>query len=312
MSQHENSTRTATDPAPSPPELPATLRLGAVHLTVSNLDSSVAFYRDAIGLRLHRREKAVAAMGVTGGEDLVVLYEEPGVRRAGGHAGLYHYALLYPSRVELARAALRLAAARAPIQGASDHGTHEAIYLPDPDGNGIELAADRPREAWPDLANPGWDGGPNPLDLDGLLALVAGEEPRREAGTGLVVGHVHLHVGDIERGLSFYRGVLGFERMFSMPTAAFVAAGGYHHHLGFNVWRGEGVGPAPAGRVGLRHWTIVLDDPADLDAVRRRVLAAGIEVEEHGGGGFVVRDPWEIAVLFTVAPSSPSASKVGS
>ena len=312
MSQHENSTRTATDPAPSPPELPATLRLGAVHLTVSNLDSSVAFYRDAIGLRLHRREKAVAAMGATGGEDLVVLYEEPGVRRAGGHAGLYHYALLYPSRVELARAALRLAAARAPIQGASDHGTHEAIYLPDPDGNGIELAADRPREAWPDLANPGWDGGPNPLDLDGLLALVAGEEPRREAGTGLVVGHVHLHVGDIERGLSFYRGVLGFERMFSMPTAAFVAAGGYHHHLGFNVWRGEGVGPAPAGRVGLRHWTIVLDDPADLDAVRRRVLAAGIEVEEHGGGGFVVRDPWEIAVLFTVAPSSPSASKVGS
>ena len=312
MSQHENSTRTATDPPPSTPELPATLRLGEVHLTVSNLDSSVAFYRDAIGLRLHRREKAVAAMGVTGGEDLVVLYEEPGVRRAGGHAGLYHYALLYPSRVELARAALRLAAARAPIQGASDHGTHEAIYLPDPDGNGIELAADRPREAWPDLANPGWDGGPNPLDLDGLLALVAGEEPRREAGTGLVVGHVHLHVGDIERGLSFYRGVLGFERMFSMPTAAFVAAGGYHHHLGFNVWRGEGVGPAPAGRVGLRHWTIVLDDPADLDAVRRRVLAAGIEVEEHGGGGFVVRDPWETAVLFTVAPSSPSASKVGS
>ena len=312
MSQHENSTRTATDPAPSLPELPATLRLGAVHLTVSNLDSSVAFYRDAIGLRLHRREKAVAAMGTTGGEDLVVLYEEPGVRRAGRHAGLYHYALLYPSRVELARAALRLAATRTPIQGASDHGTHEAIYLPDPDGNGIELAADRPREAWPDLANPGWDGGPKPLDLDGLLALVAGEEPRREAGTGLVVGHVHLHVGDIERGLSFYRGVLGFERMFSMPTAAFVAAGGYHHHLGFNVWRGEGVGPAPAGRVGLRHWTIVLDDPADLDAVRRRVLAAGIEVEEHEGGGFVVRDPWEIAVLFTVAPSSPSASKVGS
>jgi catechol 2,3-dioxygenase len=312
MSQHENSTRTATDPASSPPELPATLRLGAVHLTVSNLDSSVAFYRDAIGLRLHRRKKSVAAMGTTGGEDLVVLYEEPGVRRAGRHAGLYHYALLYPSRVELARAALRLAATRTPIQGASDHGTHEAIYLPDPDGNGIELAADRPREAWPDLANPGWDGGPKPLDLDGLLALVAGEEPRREAGTGLVVGHVHLHVGDIERGLSFYRGVLGFERMFSMPTAAFVAAGGYHHHLGFNVWRGEGVGPAPAGRVGLRHWTIVLDDPADLDAVRRRVLAAGIEVEEHEGGGFVVRDPWEIAVLFTVAPSSPSASKVGS
>ncbi|MDP8951410.1 MAG: hypothetical protein M3N18_04080 [Actinomycetota bacterium] len=106
--------------------------------------------------------------------------------------------------------------------------------------------------------------------------------------------------------------MLGFERMFSMPTAAFVAAGGYHHHLGFNVWRGEGVGPAPAGRVGLRHWTVVLDDPTDLDAVRQRVRAAGVEVEEHEGGGFVVRDPWEIAVLFTVAPGWPSASKVGS
>ncbi len=301
MSQHENSARTATESATSPPRLPATLRLGAVHLTVSDLDSSVAFYRDAIGLRLHRLERAVAAMGA-GGEDLVVLHEEPGVRRAGRHAGLYHYALLYPSRVELSRAALRLAATRTPIQGASDHGTHEAIYLPDPDGNGIELAADRPREAWPDLANPGWDGGPKPLDLDGLLALVAGEEPRREVGSGLAVGHVHLHVGDLERGLSFYQGVLGFERMFSMPTAAFVAAGGYHHHLGFNVWRGEGVGPAPAGRVGLRHWTVVLDDPTDLDAVRQRVRAAGVEVEEHEGGGFVVRDPWEIAVLFTVAP----------
>jgi catechol 2,3-dioxygenase len=290
MSQQENVVHTATDLAASSQRLPATLRLGAVHLTVSDLGGSVAFYRDAIGLRLHRREKAVAAMG-TGGEDLVVLYEEPGARRAGSHAGLYHYALLYPSRVELARAALRLAETRTAIQGASDHGTHEAIYLPDPDGNGIELAADRPREAWPDLANPGWDGGPKPLDLDGLLALVAGEETRHEAGTGLVVGHVHLHVGDIERGLSFYQGALGFERMFSMPTAAFVAAGGYHHHLGFNVWRGEGVGPAPVGRVGLRHWTTVLDDPADLDAVRRRVRAAGVEVEERVGGGFVVRDP---------------------
>jgi catechol 2,3-dioxygenase len=311
MSQRENSARTATESETSPPRLPATLRLGAVHLTVSDLESSVAFYRGALGLRLHRREKAVAAMGTGGEEDLVVLHEEPGARRAGRHAGLYHYALLYPSRMELARAALRLVATRTPIQGASDHGTHEAIYLRDPDGNGIELAADRPRDVWPDLANPGWDGGPRPLDLDGLLALVAGEEPRREAGSGLVVGHVHLHVGDIERGLSFYRDVLGFERMFSMPTAAFVAAGGYHHHLGFNVWRGEGVSPAPAGRVGLRHWTIVLDDPADLDAVRRRVRAAGVEVEEREDGGFVVRDPWEIAVLFTVAQSSPSASKVG-
>jgi catechol 2,3-dioxygenase len=295
MSPHENSTRNATDQAAS---LPATLRLGAVHLTVSDLDRSVAFYRGAIGLQLHRRDDPVAAMGA-GGEDLVVLHEEPGARRAGRHAGLYHYALLYPSREELARAALRLAATRTPIQGASDHGTHEAIYLPDPDGNGIELAADRPREAWPDLSNPGWDGGPRPLDLDGLLALAAGEEPHPAAGTGLVVGHVHLHVGDIERGLNFYRDVLGFELMFSMPTAAFVAAGGYHHHLGINTWRGEGVPPAPPGRVGLRHWAVVLEDPADLAAVRERVRATGVEVEEGEDDSFLVRDPWGTAVVFT-------------
>ena len=296
MSQQENSTHTATDPTASPARLPATLRLGAVHLTVTDLDRSVTFYEDAIGLRLHRREDGVAAMGV-GEEDLLVLYEEPSARRAGRHAGLYHYALLYPSREELAHAALRLVATQTPIQGASDHGTHEAIYLPDPDGNGIELAADRPREVWPDLSNPGWDGGPRPLDLDGLLALVAGEEPQSEAGPGLVVGHVHLHVGDIERGLSFYTGVLGFERMFSMPTAAFVAAGGYHHHLGFNVWRGEGVPPAPESRVGLRHWTVVLEDREEVAAVSERVRAAGIATEEREGG-FLVRDPWGIAVLF--------------
>ncbi len=225
--------------------LPATLRLGAVHLTVSDLDRSVAFYEEAIGLRPHGREGAVASMGA-GGEDLVVLHEEAGARRAGRHAGLYHYALLFPSREELARAALRLAATKTPIQGASDHGTHEAIYLPDPDGNGIELAADRPRELWPRPLE--YTGGPHPLDLDGLLAAVAGEEPRREAGPGLAVGHVHLHVGELERGVGFYRDVLGFELMTFMPgAAAFVSAGGYHHHLAFNIWRGYGV---PPGRTG--------------------------------------------------------------
>jgi catechol 2,3-dioxygenase len=290
MSQHEGPTR-----ASAPPKLPARLRLGTVHLTVSDLDRSVAFYEDAIGLRLQSREGAVAAMGACS-EDLLVLHEERDARRAGRHAGLYHYALLYPFREELAYAALRLAATQTPIQGASDHGTHEAIYLPDPDGNGIELAADRPREAWPRPLD--YAGGPHPLDLDGLLAAVAGEEPRGKAGPGLVIGHMHLHVGDLERGLAFYRDVLGFELMTFMPgAAAFVSAGGYHHHLGFNIWRGEGVPPVPEGRVGLRHWTVVLDDPEEVSAVRERVRAVGIADEEREGG-FLVRDPWGIAVLF--------------
>ena len=290
MSQHEK-----TVPEAAPPVLPPTLRLGAVHLTVTDLDRSIAFYEDVIGLRLHRRENPTAAMGV-GEEDLLVLYEEPEARRAGRHAGLYHYALLFSSREELAHAALRLAATRTRIQGASDHGTHEAIYLPDPDGHGIELAADRPRERWPRTLE--YAGGPHPLDLDGLLAVVDGEEPRDEAGSGLAIGHVHLHVGDLERGLGFYRDVLGFELTALMPgAAAFVAAGGYHHHLGFNVWRGEGVPPAPQGGVGLRHWTVVLEDPRQVADVAERVRATGIATEEHEHG-FLVRDPWEIAVLF--------------
>jgi catechol 2,3-dioxygenase len=290
MTQHENVV-----PEAAPPVLPPTLRLGAAHLTVTDLDRSVAFYEDAIGLRLHRRENSVAVMGA-GEEDLLVLYEEPEARRAGRHAGLYHYALLFPSREELAHAALRLAATRTRIQGASDHGTHEAIYLPDPDSNGIELAADRPRERWPRTLD--YASGPHPLDLDDLLDVVAGEEPRDEAGPGLAIGHMHLHVGDLDRGLGFYRDVLGFELMAFMPgAAAFVAAGGYHHHLGFNVWRGEGVPPAPQGRVGLRHWTVVLEEQGQVAAVGDRVRAAGISTEEYERG-LLVRDPWEIAVLF--------------
>jgi catechol 2,3-dioxygenase len=288
---------TSTAPTPT---LPASLRLGSVELAVTDLGRSVAFYERAIGLRLHSREGARAAMGA-GGDDLLVLVEEPEARPAGRHAGLYHFALLHPSRLELARALRRLAETRTPIEGASDHEISEAIYLPDPDGNGIELAADRPREAWPDLSDPAtYTGGPKPLDLYGLLELTAGESLRAEADAGLSIGHVHLHVGDVEQGLRFYRDAIGFDLITLMPTAAFVSAGGYHHHLGFNVWRGQGVGAAPADAVGLRHWTVLLPETADLTALRARLERAGIPFEERDDG-VLVRDPWEIAVLLRQA-----------
>jgi catechol 2,3-dioxygenase len=271
-------------------------RLGAVHLIVTDLERSVPFYEDAIGLQVHRRAGDVAALGA-GGEDLVVLHEEPAARAAGRHSGLYHVALLYPSREELARAAVRLAVTRVPIQGASNHGTHEAIYLPDPDGNGLELAADFPRERWPDISRPeGYGAGPAPLDLDGLLATVAGEAPSRRAAPGLAVGHVHLHVGDLDAATRFYRDGLGFEVKTDLGTAVFVSAGGYHHHVGLNVWRGRGVPPAPAGMVGLRHWTLVADGADEIAALRERLRAIGAPVEPHGDG-LVTRDPAGIAVL---------------
>jgi catechol 2,3-dioxygenase len=281
--------------------LPATLRLGPAHLTVTDLDRSIGFYQDAIGLREHRRDGAVAGLGA-GGEDLLVLTEEPQARPAGRHAGLYHVALLHPSREELARAAQRLAVSGTPISGASDHGISEAIYLPDPDGNGLELAADRGRERWGDLSDP-TTIGPRPLDLPGLLATVADKPLRRHADPGLVVGHVHLHVGDVEQGLGFYRDVLGFEPMTLFPSAAFVAAGGYHHHVAFNTWRGEGVPGVPEGVVGLRHWTVVVDDAA-LDALRSRVAAAAGLAAEEREDGLLLRDPWGNAVLFSSASAA--------
>ncbi len=277
--------------ATSPATLPATLRLGAVHLTVTDLDRSVGFYQDALGLRQQRREDGVAALGAGEG-DLVVLHEEPGARPAGRHAGLYHLALLFASREELARAVQRLAVTRTAISGASDHGVSEAIYLPDPDGNGIELYADRPRDAWPPPAEGERVGKfTRALDVHDLLATIEGEEPVRHAGPGLRMGHLHLHVGDLDAARAFYAGRLGLEVMTAYPGALFLAAGGYHHHLGVNTWRGEGVGPAPAGTVGLREWTIVLDEPA-LAALRER---AGL------GDGDTLDDPWGMRLRLVAA-----------
>jgi catechol 2,3-dioxygenase len=272
-------------------------RLGAVELTVTDLDRSVSFYENAIGLRTHRRDDGTAALGA-GGEDLLVLVEDPDARPAGRHSGLYHFALLHPSRRELARAVARLAATRTPIQGASDHGISEAIYLPDPDGNGIELAADRPKEEWPDLSV--MSRGPDPLDLNDLLESVADEDQQASVDPSTTVGHVHLHVGDLDASTRFYRDVVGFDVMTHLPSAVFVAAGGYHHHVGFNTWRGPGVPPAPDGVVGLRHVTVVLRDGHELEALQKRAEAAGVAFEESAGGP-ILRDPSGNALVFRVA-----------
>src|SRR3954452_3213609 len=257
---------TGTTPVTAP-SLPAALRLRVVHLTVTDLDRSLGFYADGLGLQVARRDAGEAALSA-GGEDLLVLHAEPGAARAGRHAGLYHVALLHASREELARTTLRLGANRTMIDGACDHGISAALYLSDPDGTGVELAADRPRQEWPDLSDTSWlSGGPAPLDLHGLLGMVAGEEPRANIDPELVVGHLHLHVGDVARGLEFYRDVLGFDLMTDVGSAAFTSAGGYHHHVAFNVWRGQDVGPAPAGTVGLGHWTVVLATQAEVDEV---------------------------------------------
>jgi len=270
--------------------LPDATRLGPVHLTVTDLARSVAFYEEVIGLRVQRMDGGEAAVG-----DVLVLHEEPSARRAGRHAGLYHVALLFPTRAELARVAMRIAVTQTPIQGASDHGTHEAIYLGDPDGNGLELAWDRDRSVWPSYEEQ-LAGGVQPLDVHSLLAVVQSEQPTARAGDGVTVGHVHLHVGDTEAAKRFYRDGLGFEVQADLGTAVFVSAGGYHHHVGFNVWRGRGVPPQPEGTVGFGHWTLVVPD--DLAAVRARLEGLGAPVAEHPEG-LLARDPSGIAVVVT-------------
>ena len=262
---------------------------------MSDLDRSVDFYTRVIGLTLRERDDHVAALGA-GGEDLVTLHGDPAARPAQG-SGLYHYALLFPSREELAHAARRIAESATRIDGASDHGTHEAIYLPDPDGIGIELAADRPRERWPDLHSDAlFAAGPQPLDIGALFETI-GEEPTRPlAGPGLAMGHVHLHVGDLDAASRFYVDGLGFELMMGMPTARFVSAGGYHHHVAYNVWRGLGAPAAPAGSIGLRHWTLVTAGAQERAAVSERLSALGVALEERAEGT-LARDPFGIAVL---------------
>lgn len=280
------------------PVLPAELSLGPVHLIVTDLDRSVGFYETAIGLQLIAREDDTAHLGAGAGE-LLVLHEHPDARRAGRHAGLYHFALLHPTRQELGRALRRLAETGTPIQGASDHGISWAIYLPDPDGNGIELAADQPRENWGNLRDPRTIG-PRPLDMQDLLATIGPDEVTTHADRDLRVGHLHLHVGDVDEALAFYRDVVGFEVQTLFEGAAFVSAGGYHHHLGLNTWRGEGVPPPPADAVGLEHWTVRIDRDS-MGALRGRLERTGVEIEEEAGGAILVRDPWNAALRFEAA-----------
>ena len=272
-------------------------RLGAVELQVTELERSIDFYPRIVCLQVQAREERSAALHA-GGETIVTLREEPGARAPRREAGLYHFALLYPSREELARVARRVAETRTRIDGASDHRTHEAIYLPDPDGIGVELAADRPRELWPRLDDGEFYGhGPQPLDVRALFATIEQEPTTALADAALRVGHIHLHVGELESSTRFYRDGLGFTVMAQMPHAVFVSAGGYHHHVAYNLWRGERVPPYSPDTLGLDHWTLETTATAERDAVRARLEALGASVEERADGSLLARDPAAIAVL---------------
>ena len=277
----------------------ADLTLGPVELTVAELGRSLAFYEGVLGLKVREIGEGERAVELAAGEaPLLRLYERPGARRKPTQTtGLYHVALLTPSRRELARTLARLAAARYALGGASDHLVSEALYLDDPDGNGLEIYADRPRSAWTRAGNE-VRMAVDPLDMESLLRELD-DAPWAGMAAGIVIGHVHLHVADLRASEAFYGGVLGFELMQRFPGALFMAAGGYHHHLGLNTWAGVGVPPAPPEAAGLRRFTILLPDSDAREAVAERVRATGLALEEREEG-LLLRDPAQNAILLGV------------
>jgi catechol 2,3-dioxygenase len=270
------------------------LRIASVSLAVGELARSVAFYEHTLGLPVISRDERSAQLGFEDEHPALLLGElaEPTV--APPHStGLFHVAWLHPSRAALAATVRRVARAGWPIDGASDHGVSEALYLRDPDGLGIEIYVDRPREQWERSA----DGhGVNmvtlPLDLDDLLAQGQAEHsPAIEPGTH--VGHVHFKVADVPRSARFYREALGFSEQAQMPSAAFLAAGGYHHHVGMNSWQSQRGTPPPENAPGLRRVDFELSGADALDALRTRLANANGDSVNAGfeDGRISVHDP---------------------
>ena len=260
-------------------ELPDDAHIGQVSLTVRDLDRSIAFYRDVLGFTEAGSPKEGAAstaisLGPPGGPVLIELHEYtnaiPKPRRS---AGLYHFAILVPSRAALGRSLRRLSEKRWPLTGASDHLVSEALYLDDPDGLGIEIYRDRLRSEWP-VRNGQLLMATDPLDLQSVHDEPGAESPWTGLETGTVIGHVHLHVPHLDTAEQFYCGRIGFEpTVRGYPGALFVAAGGYHHHLGLNTWTGIGAPPPPDNAVGLRSFTIesTAVEPAAFDDESTRV-----------------------------------------
>jgi len=287
-----------------PSEIDARTRMGAVHLTVADLERSCEYYEGAIGLVVIEREEQRATLGA-GGEVLLVLVANATGRAMPHATGLFHLALLLPERTDLAAWLAHARRRRISLAGASDHFVSEAVYLRDPDGHGIEIYADRPRAQWE--GHVASTMTTMPLDLDSLLSLTDYDSPDYPGmPPATTMGHVHLQVSDIAATITFYRDVLGFGLMAEIQgSAAFFGAGGYHHQIAGNTWNSAGRAPAPAGFAALRHYTIVLADEQARDDVQRRLEHHGIAIEEHAGGP-LVRDPSANALVLTVDAPLPT------
>ncbi|MSO62133.1 MAG: VOC family protein [Acidobacteria bacterium] len=257
--------------------LPADAHLGAVSLTVKDLDRSVSFYRDILGFRELSREGRTAFLSANGDRVLIELHERrDAVAKPRRSTGLFHFAILVPSRAALGRSLRRLSDRQWPLSGVADHLVSEALYLNDPDGLGIEIYRDRPRDTWRS-ANGELAMATDPLDVESVANEPGAEVTWHGLETGTVIGHVHLHVSRLDKGEAFYCGRIGFEPVVrGYPGALFVSAGGYHHHLGMNTWVGVGAAAPPENAVGLRSFTVEARDLESrlVDDASTRVVVA--------------------------------------
>jgi catechol 2,3-dioxygenase len=289
------------------PSLPAASAIGTVHLTVASPERARAFYEQVIGLRsAEQPDGSILLGGAAGLPPLLSLVGDSAASpRNPRETGLFHFAILVPARRDLAIALVRLAEGGWRLDGASDHLVSEALYLTDPEGNGIEIYHDRDRSAWRRGADGQLEMATLPLDLDDLLGELEAAPPDPSADALMPeatrIGHIHLQVAELEQIERFYAGVLGFDVMVrGYPGALFVAAGGYHHHIGLNTWNSRnGARPSP-GSVGLRAYEVRLGDADALEQALARVLDAGIATEVGPGGTTLVRDPSGNGVLLTV------------
>lgn len=273
--------------------LPADAHIGRVHLKISKLEPALRFYSGLLGFEISAINERYAALSPTvGGTALLELSEVAGaMRKPPRTSGLFHVAIRLPTRAALGMLLQRLLENEYPLQGGADHLVSEAVYLADPDGNGLELYCDRPRQSWQ------WRGqqvamSTEPVDAQGLLEAAALEAPMPGIHPETDIGHIHLQAADLERSEAFYCGLFGFQAtQRDYPGALFVSAGGYHHHIGLNIWAGRGAPPPPANAVGLKSFQVALPQAAQRQKLIERLQEGGIPLYPQSDGSLQLQDP---------------------
>lgn len=281
-------------------QIPATTHLGEVSLRISNLERSIQFYTEVVGLKLLERSEKVATFTADGKQSLLRLEQltDAVTMPVRSTSGLYHFAILLPDRKSLGLALRNLAESGIEI-GQGDHLVSEAFYISDPDQNGIEIYADRARDTWKRDADNNYIMSSDPVDVDSLFALAA-NEPWQGLPAGTVIGHVHFHVRSLEESRRFYTGVLGFDIVgnFANMSALFVSAGGYHHHIGLNIWAGAGAPVNPDNATGIDYFTIIYDGKEPLEQAVEQLRQSNASIEQQGTDWFTV-DPQNIRIRLT-------------